>query len=351
MSSLRDERLRPLALYEALYAREPRAFAMPESADSATWDRWRTAFRDRLRERLGGFAADSPPVTASAAAPTSHSGYQRTYLEFESAPGEIVPAWLLVPTGLTHPVPAVIAVHGHGSGMDDLVGLNPDGTERSAPQGYHQDFAIALCRRGMVVLAPELRAFGRRREPADLAAGVSASSCRAAAWWGIMLGKPLLGSRVSDVLRAIDLLESLPEVDARRIGIMGGSGGGAVALMAAALDSRLRAVVISNYFCTFRDSILAIEHCFCNYVPGLLQDAEIYDIAALIAPRPLLIQSGTDDRIFPLPGVLEAYDRLRRAYTAQGVAENLDKDIFAGGHQINGAKACDFLQQWLAHES
>jgi dienelactone hydrolase len=346
MSTSADNQLRPLAWYEAFYTGEPRRFAIPATTDPAEWESWRVAFRAQLHERLGG-DIEQAPITYTAAPPANHQGYQRRYLEYQTAPGVTVPAWLLIPEGLTQPAAAVIAVHGHGSGMDELVGINDDGTERAEPQGYHQDFALALCRRGLVVLAPELPGFGRRREPIDQAAGPASSSCHAAAWWGIMLGKPLLGRRVSDVLRSIELLQALPEVDGQRIGMMGGSGGGAVALFAAALEPRLRAVVISNYFCTFRDSILAMQHCACNYVPGLLQDAESYDIAALIAPRPLLIEAGTEDPIFPLPGVREAYNYLRQAYAAQGVADRLAQDVFEGGHQIGGAKAYDFLWHWL----
>lgn len=342
-----DPQLRPLAWYEALYANELRRFASPTTAAPAWWESWRAAFREALRQRLAlPEAAPSPPAFTTTP-PTTHDGYRRVYLEYASAPDTIVPAWLLIPDDLTGPAPAVIAVHGHGSGMDDLVSLNADGGERTEPQGYHQDFALALCRRGMIVLAPELRGFGRRREPQDQAAGPADSSCHAAAWWGILLGKPLLGSRVADVLRGIDLLQALPQVDGQRIGIMGGSGGGAVALFAAALDQRLRAAVISNYFCTFKASILAMQHCACNYVPGLLQDGEIYDVAALIAPRPLLIEAGTDDPIFPLSGVLAAYERLHESYALQGAAKHLERDVFVGGHQISGAQSYAWLTRVL----
>lgn len=343
--------LRPIALYEQLYASEPRAFAFPATSDSAAWEAWRSALRARLRARLGDLPAERGPVTARAAAPTGRAGYRRVYLEYASAPGVTVPAWLLIPDGLSAPAPAVLALHGHGYGMDDLVGLDAGGRERDEPEGFHQDFALALCRRGMVVLAPELRGFGRRREPGDQQSGdPAANSCHAAAWWGIMLGKPLLGSRVWDALCGFDLLQSLPEVDPGRIGVMGGSGGGAVALLAAGLEPRLGAAVISSYFCTFRDSILALSHCHCNYVPGLLRDAEMYDLAALIAPRPLLIEAGDADPIFPLHGVLAAYERLAQAYAAQGAAGQLARDVFAGGHRIGGAQAFDFLWDRLREQ-
>jgi dienelactone hydrolase len=345
------EQLRPLAQYEAMYAAEPRRFAMPNTDDPATWNAWRVAFRARLRERLGGLPTEQAPVRFTAAPATTHDGYRRTYIEYERAPGVVVPAWLLVPTELMSPAPAVIAVHGHGYGVDDVVGINADSTERTEPHGYHQDFALALCRRGMIVLAPELQGFGRRREPQDQANGPETSSCQAASWWGIMLGKPLLGSRVWDVLRGIDLLQQLPEATPQRIGIMGISGGGAVALLATALDQRLQAAVISGYVCTFRDSILALQHCACNYVPGLLADAEMYDLAALVAPRPLLIEAGTADPIFPLPGVLAAYERVHAAYVALGAADRIGKDVFAGGHRINGVQAYPFLERWLSQET
>ncbi len=349
MTRSAHELLRPLALYQAMYASEPRRFAIPETSDPAEWEAWRAGFRARLGERLGGVptTAEQRPIPVTAAPPTTHGDYQRMYLEFESAPGVTVPAWLLIPMALSGPAPGVIAVHGHGYGVDETVGMNPDGTEPAAPHGFHQNFAIALCRRGMVVIAPEMAAFGRRRELQDVTDNPISNSCHAAAWWGIMLGKPLLGSRVWDALRALDVLQSRPEVDRQRIGIMGGSSGGAVALLAAALEPRLKATVISSYFCTFKHSILAMRHCHCNYVPGLLQDGEIYDIAALIAPRPLLIAAGTQDPIFPLPGVREAYERVRGAYAALGVPDHIDKDIFVGGHEIGGAKAHDLLWRWL----
>ena len=74
-------------------------------------------------------------------------------------------------------------------------------------------------------------------------------------------------------------------------------------------------------------------------------------ISPQIAPRPLLIVSGADDPNFPLPGVLEAYEHVRGAYAALGAADQIDKDVFAGGHRIGGAKAYDFLWHRLTNEA
>ena len=76
----------------------------------------------------------------------------------------------------------------------------------------------------------------------------------------------------------------------------------------------------------------------------------MYDIAALIAPRPMLVMAGTDDRIFPLPPVLDGYERVAGAYAALGAADRIDMAIFVVRHQIGGTTAYDFLWRWLTRE-
>jgi dienelactone hydrolase len=342
--------MQPLARYHEIYDTTPRRLAAPAIDNPHIWGVWRSALSTRLRELLGISAPSPAALNPSAEAPTSHSGYRREFVTFESRPGETIPAWLLVPDGPAGPRPAVIAVHGHGTGVDDIVGINPDGSQREEPVGYHQNFAVSLCRRGFVVLAPEVLGFGRRRDPEDVAADPGQSSCYNASLWGMMLGRPLLGRRVADISRSLDYLATRPEVDQERIGIMGISGGGMVTLFSAALDERLQAMAISGYLSTFRDSILSIRHCLCNYVPGLLAEAEMYDVAALLAPRPLVIEAGIHDPIFPIDSVRRSYEQVRRSYELLGAEERLASDFFAGDHRISGAVAYDFLWRWLGEQ-
>lgn len=339
--------LRPMTVYETEYSDVPRRFRTPEAADATTWKNWRTAFQAALWERIGRRPEKSTPLNIQRGPVTEHAGYRREYITFESEPGVVVPAWVLIPEGQTEPGPAVVAIHGHGYGVDDIVRINADGTDRATTQGYHDDFAVELCLRGLVVIAPEVLGFGRRRELAEQQQEPGRSSCWYPSLWGIMQGKPLIGRRVWDTLRTLDVLTMRPEVDSNRIGLMGISGGGMVALFTAALESRFQAVVISGYLSNFRDSVLSIQHCLCNYVPGILQDAEMYDIAALVAPRPLLLEAGTRDTIFPLAAVEEAYGHLERVYTEWGASDRLDIDVFEGDHRISGAKSYDFLFEWL----
>lgn len=115
----------------------------------------------------------------------------------------------------------------------------------------------------------------------------------------------------------------------------------------AALDERFRATVVSGYANTFQGSILDRNHCLDNYVPGILREAELPDLIGLIVPRPLFIEAGSDDQVFPIHAAREAYTRLTHIYEQAGASESLDADFFTGAHEISGVKAYDWLDQVL----
>ncbi len=263
-----------------------------------------------------------------------------------------LPLYLLVPKNISKPRPCVLALHGHGYGVKDIVGLWEDGSERLTPDGYHQDFGCALAERGFVVAAPEISCFGER-QMANLAgfrANGLSGTCHNAATYAIMLGKSIAGLRVLDAMRVVDYLSTRKEIDANSIGAMGISGGGMHAFFSACLDPRIKASVISGYFCDWRDSILSLFHCTCNFVPGLLNLGELSDLAGLIAPRPLLVENGTHDPIFPIERVKEAVAKAKRAWKVFGAEDKFETDYFEGRHRINGAKAYEFLANQLGLE-
>ncbi len=95
---------------------------------------------------------------------------------------------------------------------------------------------------------------------------------------------------------------------------MGISGGGTITFTTAALDERVKAAVVSGAFCTYRDSIFSRSHCIDNYIPGILRWFETADLTGLIAPRYLFVEAGSQDNIFPRPGVEEALQNARKVY-------------------------------------
>jgi hypothetical protein len=143
----------------------------------------------------------------------------------------------------------------------------------------------------------------------------------------------------------VDYLAKRPEADVRRVGAMGISGGGMHTFFSTCLDTRIRACVVSGYFCNFSKAILAMHHCPCNFVPGLHVHGEIYDLAGLIAPRPMLVEAGQRDTIFPMAGVRDAVRRTRRVYSLWQAQGQIETDYFDGRHAINGARAYDFLME------
>jgi dienelactone hydrolase len=340
------DRLDSLAYSLARYGMSTPRLAFPGGPPEAV-AAWRTEARARLVRLLGGLAVEKVPLQPEFGQPVKKDGYSRRTVVFATRPGMAAFAYLLVPDGLKGRASAVVCIPGHGRGVDDLVGLGPDGKDRPYKDGYQHDYALQCVEQGHVVLAVEPLGFGHRRDPAARKSGPSSSSCQPVAGAALMLGETLLGWRVWDMMRGIDLLESLPEVDGSRIAMMGISGGGTITLYAAALDDRIKVALLSCSYCTFRDSIYSIAHCIDNYVPGILNWFEASDLAALIAPRFLFAEAGLDDPIFPVVGVHRALRDVERHFAAQGAAGHVDSHVFDGEHVFDGSRSLVRMKEWL----
>jgi dienelactone hydrolase len=258
--------------------------------------------------------------------------------------------YLLTPKNAAGKLPCVLAFHGHGYGVKDIVGLWEDGEERYTPDGGHAHFAIEICRRGFMVAAPEIACFGERVEDfsyVDKPEQAPPTTCHLATSMAMMLGGSMIGFRVLEAKRLVDYLKTLSEADVSRLGAMGISGGGLHTFFSTCLDRRIKAAVVSGYFSTFRDSILSVNHCTCNYAPNLLNVGEMYDLVGLIAPRPILIESGERDPIFPIEAVKSSVETTRKIYRIFGAENEVETDLFEGRHRISGLKAYDWLKEKL----
>lgn len=278
--------------------------------------------------------------------------YIREKILLRTSPWTVMPVYILAPKGGQAPLPVVLAFHGHGYGVKDIVGLWEDGAERDTPEGYHKDFGVALCRKGFMVAAPEISCFGERQgDFSYLNQQIGQEppyTCHHTATLAFHLGGSALGLRVHDGRRLVDYLQTRADADINRLGAMGLSGGGMHTFFSTCLDARIRACVVSGYFSPFRDSIFAMHHCTCNFVPGLHRFGEIYDLAGLIAPRPMLIEAGSRDPIFPIEAVKACVARAREVYNIFGATDAIETDYFEGRHQISGKRAYDFLWEKLA---
>jgi len=318
------------------------------ATNAAAARRWQQRARRRLIERLGGFPATRAPLDAEVLETRDFGTYTREKLVFDSRTNLSVIGYLLLPKAGARPLPAVVCVSGHGRGLPDILGLDDEGNPRAERNvGYAKEYALQCVEHGYATLAIEQLAFGARRDDAARRAGPQVESCRPAACAAVLLGQTMGGWRTWDAMRAIDYLATRPEVDSSRVATLGASGGGTTSLLTAAVDERVKVAVVSAYFNTFRDSIVSISHCPDNYVPGLLQDMEMYDLSGLVAPRALFVESGRNDRIFPIAGSQKAAAKAREIYAAFGVPDRFGYEIHEGGHEVHLVGAFDFLSRRL----
>jgi dienelactone hydrolase len=307
---------------------------------------WQKKLRVKLTELLGGFPETKTPLNARVIDVKEFPKYRRERFVFTSRPGVMVAGYVLTPK-TAGPHAAMICVPGHGRGVDDIVGIDEKGRERDDKPGYQHDFAIQAVEHGMAAVAIEPMAFGCRRDPITKKKGVGTSACQPAAGAALLFGETMIGWRVYDVMRTIDYIETRKELDARRVGCMGISGGGTCTLFSTALEPRIQVAMVSGYLNTFRDCILSLSHCMDNYVPGILQWAEMYDVAGLIAPRPLFAESGTRDPIFPLASSKQSFARVKQVYSVFGAEASVEHEVFEGEHSFHGVRGLPFVAQHL----
>ncbi len=344
---LDDRRFDPVAFTLDRYRAAPRRLRF-QARTRAQAEEWQSTLRAKVTELIGGFPSERQPLRPVTLETRAFPGYRREKIVFDSRPGVSVLAYLLLPATARTPAATVICVPGHGRGVDDIVGIDEQGRERTDKAGYQHDFAIQVAEAGVAAVAIEPMAFGCRRDPINARQGLSRKGCEPAAGGALLLGETMIAWRVWDVMRTLDYIATRPELDSSRVGCMGISGGGTATLFSAALEPRIRAALVSGYLNTFRDSIGSLAHCIDNYVPGILNWAEMYDVAGLIAPRPLFVESGERDNIFPIAASIESFKQVREIYGVFQAADRIEQEVFPGEHSFWGKRGIPFVAQHLS---
>jgi dienelactone hydrolase len=256
-----------------------------------------------------------------------------------------MPCHLLVPGGAAGPLPVVLCLQGHTTGMHLSLGRPGDDRDRH--------YALQAVAHGYAALAIELRGFGERRDcrPATRREARYAPdsidpnvTCKHSAMTALLLGRTSLGEKILDITCALDALAEFPEVDGSHIIAVGNSGGGALGWYAACVEPRIQGLILGSCFATYAGSIGSIDHCCDNYLPGVLRWFDFADLAVLVAPRPLVVAMGTEDPLFPVPAIDAAWRRCAEIYAAAGAADRCRLVMGEGGHRFYAARA------WAAFE-
>ena len=309
------------------------------------WRTWRRKLIRRFRDCLGIRRIERTPLEVEWVDETDCGDYVRRYYRITTSPGLIAPTFLLVPKDGGKGRRGIVCSHGHGYGANELVGLEEEGGDRTE-ETYHHNLAVYAVRRGFVVVAHDQLGFGRRRDFTHLKR-FEMHPCQQATMVALHLGLSNLAFRIFDAMGMVDFLQMQPEVDPRRIGMVGISGGGVGTQFTTALDTRIKACCVSGFTNTFEASILSLYHCPDNYVPGLGMWAEDPDIACLIAPRAQLVQAGKQDTIFPFEAVEKAVGKIRKVYQLLGVEERLETEYMDTEHVFSNAVVWDFMERHL----
>jgi dienelactone hydrolase len=329
-------------------AQAPHAFRASDQQSAAAWQH---PTRQALAQALGLDKLQTVAPDVALLASVDKGDYVRHKYVMRTTPYSLMPFYLLMPKHVPGPLPVMLALSGHGYGVADIVGLWEDGSERRTASGYHNDFAVALCRAGFAVAAPEISCFGERQTDFSYLDTVNGQptpgTCHHSAMLAMHLGLTVPGIRVHDGLRLVDYLTTRADLDCARLGAMGISGGGMHTLFSTCIDERIKACVISGYFSSFKESILAMHHCACNFVPGLAAFGEMHDLAGLIAPRPLYVEAGTRDPIFPINAVRNGVTQARGVYRVFEASQQVAFTEFEGRHEVHGGPAYTWLQRQL----
>ncbi len=305
---------------------------------TADWAKRRAHVLEGMQEIMGKLPSDKEkvPLDVQYGEEVKTPKYTRKKLTYAAEKGDRVPAWLLVPHGLKGKAPAVLCLHQTVAiGKDEPAGL-----------GKNPDLAYAhhLAERGYVTLAPDYPSFGEYKF--DFVKSRFPSGSMKAIWNNI---------------RAVDLLASLPEVDADRIGVIGHSLGGHNGMFTAAFDTRLKAVVSNCGFTSFPKYYggnlkgwtsaryvprVATVH---NNKPDRLP-FDFPEVVASFAPRAFLASSPLHDDNFEVSGVRDCIAIAEPVYGLFGAKDRLQANYPNCKHEFPEkvrAVAYDFLDRWL----
>lgn len=285
------------------------------------WEVRRRELRQQLFEMLGldplPPKSDLQPVITGQ---IEHDQFIVEKLQFQSLPGLYVTGNLYLPKQVSGPLPTVLYVCGHSQNKKD-------GVSYGNKVGY-QHHGAWYARNGYACLTIDTLQLGEIE-------GVHHGTYRDGMWWWLSRGYTPAGVEAWNCIRALDYLETRQEIDKTRLGVCGRSGGGAYSWWIAALDDRIQVAVPVAGITTLKNHVVdgCIEgHCDCMFqVNTYGWDYAL--VAALVAPRPLLIANTDKDTIFPLDGVVDIHRQVRRIYELYGKPQNLGLNITEGPHK------------------
>lgn len=283
-------------------------FLMPRFESLAQWESASALLRQRILLGSGLYPMpEKTPLNARISAEEEYEDYVVSRVFFEAWPGFLATGNLYRPPG-DGPWPGVVNPHGHWEHgrLED--------SERASVAAR----CITLARMGAVAFSYDMIGYVDSRQTAHNWGGTRENL------WGVHT----FAAQLWTGIRAVDFLESLPYVDADRIGCTGASGGGTQTFALTAVDARIRVAAPVNMVSSTMQG-----GCLCENAPILRLNNSNMEIAALAAPRPLLLISATGDWTRETPRV--EYPAIRHIYALYGATDKVENVHLDYGHNYN----------------
>ncbi len=285
------------------------------------WNAKKEQYRQQLAEMLGLWPMPAKTeLNATITGKIDMGDIVVENLHYQSMPHLYVTANVYLPKKIEGRLPAIVYVCGHSPVKKGNVSFG----NKTA----YQHHGVWFAKNGYVCIVLDTLQLGEIE-------GIHHGLYREKMWWWMSRGYTPAGVEAWNSIRAIDYLVSRPEVDGTKIGITGRSGGGAYSWWTAALDDRIACAVPVAGITDMQNHIVdgTIEgHCDCMFMTNTYR-WDFAQVAALIAPRPLLISNSDKDTIFPLDGVERLHQRVARIYKLKKAEKNLGLLITEGPHK------------------
>ena len=288
---------------------------------------WQATARAKLKQligigRIAAQAAGHLP-TVQLEQEKLVDGHWRQLGRIETEPGVTIPFWILRPIGAgNQPLPVVICAHGHDAdGWNTYAGVYRDKQHQAATEKKHGNPGVQAVRQGCIAIVPATRGLAKSNSISDLNGRHGNRACRAQLMHCLLAGRTAIGERVWDTTCLLDWIASdLVGADAKRIGMLGNSGGGVLTVYVAALDKRIAVAHPSCSLTSYTSESGYIFHCDCCMIPRVQAElADMPDIAALTIPRQLVVVHGQRDSLHSATAVNESMKRLAFIYSQRNL--------------------------------
>ena len=307
------------------------------------------AWRRDLWKRFGGFP-ERCDLNVEKLEEVEVGEFIREKLRYQLEKGEWVESYLARPKNITHPLPAILALHSHGVNYpigkaEIFATCDPDPGRKFYGWGYE------LVKRGYVVIAQDQLAFESRSWIQELGLKAAGLDERFEGFRRLAEGRTLMGKLGYDTSRAVDVLAQRDDVDPDKIGAIGHSGGGSQSYTAMLYDPRIIAGVFNCGIASGAASIRDFKSgSLTSLLPGLAYIGDKALAVATMVPRAVMIVNGSEDRLFSLDGVMNTYYRAKKAYLSLGVKDRIELTMPEGPHVFHEEireHGYRWLDRWL----